>query len=67
MPKPTVAAVGGVCAGGGLGLALACDIIVAAPSVRFVPAFTKIGFAPDCGVSAALGFAGVGTVDASVQ
>jgi 2-(1,2-epoxy-1,2-dihydrophenyl)acetyl-CoA isomerase len=57
LPKPVVAAVTGACAGGGLGLVLACDVIVAARSARFVPAFTAIGLAPDCGTSAALAFA----------
>ena len=37
--KPTVAAIGGVCVGGGLGLALACDFRIADGSARFgIPA-----------------------------
>jgi 2-(1,2-epoxy-1,2-dihydrophenyl)acetyl-CoA isomerase len=35
----------------GVGLALACDIVLAARSASFVLAFSRIGLAPDCGVS----------------
>jgi 2-(1,2-epoxy-1,2-dihydrophenyl)acetyl-CoA isomerase len=51
-PFPVVAAVNGVAAGGGVGLALAADIVVAARSARFVVTFTaKLGLVPDLGTS----------------
>lgn len=46
---PTIAAVNGVAAGGGVGLALACDITVAAQSAYFLQAFARIGLSPDTG------------------
>lgn len=47
MPVPVVAAVQGSAAGGGLSLALAADLVLAAASSRFVVAYTAIGLTPD--------------------
>ena len=47
--KPLIAAVEGWCAGGAVGLALACDTIVASTEARFVMSFGKIGLVPDFG------------------
>lgn len=48
---PTVAAVNGVCAGAGVGLALSCDIVLAARSAYFLQSFVNIGLVPDNGTS----------------
>lgn len=51
LEKPVVCAVNGVAAGAGANIALACDIVLAAQSARFVQAFSKIGLVPDAGGS----------------
>lgn len=50
MQKPVVAAVNGVAAGGGMGLALAADIVIAAESASFKQVFIpQLGILPDLG------------------
>ena len=51
MPKPVVAAVNGVAAGAGAAMVFACDLAVASEKASFATAFTKIGLAPDTGMS----------------
>ncbi|HJN52828.1 MAG: enoyl-CoA hydratase-related protein [Pseudomonadales bacterium] len=51
-PVPTIARVNGPAAGGGFGLALACDITVAAASAFFVATFSpRLGVVPDMGAT----------------
>ncbi|WP_394782120.1 oxepin-CoA hydrolase, alternative type [Undibacterium sp.] len=49
--KPVIAAVEGAAAGAGFSLALACDLIVAGNSAKFVMAYVKVGLTPDGGGS----------------
>ncbi|MCI4364370.1 MAG: enoyl-CoA hydratase-related protein [Thermoplasmata archaeon] len=51
MPKPVVAALPGVAAGGGLSLALAADWRIGSPEALLVPAFPALGAVPDGGLS----------------
>ena len=51
-PLPVVAAVNGVAAGGGLALALAADIVIAARSAYFLtPFLPRLGIVPDMGAT----------------
>ena len=47
MNAPVIAAVEGSAAGGGMSVALACDLVIAAESARFTAAYTRIGLCPD--------------------
>lgn len=51
LPSPVIASLNGPVAGGGIGLALTADVLVAAESVRFRAGYPAIGLSPDAGTS----------------
>jgi 2-(1,2-epoxy-1,2-dihydrophenyl)acetyl-CoA isomerase len=51
LPKPTIAAVDGVAVGVALGIAMACDLVIATDRARFMQVFVKRGLALDGGTS----------------
>jgi 2-(1,2-epoxy-1,2-dihydrophenyl)acetyl-CoA isomerase len=51
LEKPVVCAVNGVAAGAGSSVAIACDIVYAARSAKFIQSFSNVGLVPDTGGS----------------
>ncbi|MDQ3143363.1 MAG: 2-(1,2-epoxy-1,2-dihydrophenyl)acetyl-CoA isomerase PaaG [Pseudomonadota bacterium] len=51
LPQPVIAGVNGVAAGAGANIALACDLVLAAKSAKFIQSFSALGLIPDSGGS----------------
>ncbi|MFL6214764.1 MAG: enoyl-CoA hydratase/isomerase family protein [Blastocatellia bacterium] len=49
LPKPVIASINGATAGGGINLALACDVRVASDRATFGETFIRLGLHPDWG------------------
>lgn len=49
--KIVVGAINGVCAGAGVSVAFACDLIVSNKGIKYVSGFSKLGLCPDAGIS----------------
>jgi 2-(1,2-epoxy-1,2-dihydrophenyl)acetyl-CoA isomerase len=51
LPQPVIARVNGVAAGAGANIALACDLVIAGKSAKFIQSFAALGLIPDSGGS----------------
>ena len=51
LPQPVIARVNGVATGAGANIALACDLVIAARSAKFIQSFSALGLIPDSGGS----------------
>ncbi len=54
LPKPSIAAINGICMGGGLEVALGCDLRIATPESRFATPEGRLGIIPGGGATARL-------------
>ena len=51
LPQPVIARINGVAAGAGANIALACDLVIAGKSAKFIQSFSALGLIPDSGGS----------------